>query len=216
MIGGVWPSGENLLEFHAVLLVFQHFLTQVQGRNVRTDNSTMVAYINRQGGVRSAALMKIAEHLLVWGSEHLLSLRALHRPGLVNRGTNLMSRGGPLPDKWVLHPEVVQQIWNQWESRSGPVRQSKQHPLPAVVLPDAARQSTLGGEHVCTRAMAVKVALCLSPSLSHSPAAGGLLVILIAPDHCSLLWYAEMTLSQEAGLIGALSTLGRICQWSSE
>ena len=61
-------------------LVLQHFLTLVQGRHVlvRTDNRTTVAYINRQGRVRSTALLKIAENLLVWASEHLLSLRALH------------------------------------------------------------------------------------------------------------------------------------------
>jgi len=25
-----------------------------------------------------------------------------------------MSRGGPLPDEWMLHPEVVKQIWVQF------------------------------------------------------------------------------------------------------
>ena len=77
---------------------------------MRTDNCATVDYINRQGGVRSAALLKIVENLLVWGSEHLLSLRALHVPHLVNRGTDVMLRGSSLLD------EVVQQIWN-WFSR---------------------------------------------------------------------------------------------------
>ena len=82
--------------------------------SVRTDICTTVDQINRQGGVRSTALLKMEENLLVWASEHLLSLRALHILGLENRGTNLMSRGSPLADEWVLHPKVVQQIWNQF------------------------------------------------------------------------------------------------------
>ena len=49
----------------------------------------------------------MAENLLVWVSEHLLSVRALHIPGLENRGTDLMLRGSLLPDEWVPHPEVV-------------------------------------------------------------------------------------------------------------
>ena len=81
---------------------------------VRSDNSTTVAYINRQGGVRSAALLTTAEKLWLWASEVVLSLRALHIPGLENRRADLMWRGGPLPGEWVLHPEVVKQIWAQF------------------------------------------------------------------------------------------------------
>ena len=73
-----------------------------------------MAYINRQGGVRSAALLTTAEKLCLWASEVVLSLRALHIPGLENRGAELMSRGSPLPGEWVLHPEVVKQVWAQF------------------------------------------------------------------------------------------------------
>ena len=117
-IGGGWPLTEtrhiNLLELRAVVLVLQHF--KLQGRHVlvRSDNRTTVAYINRQGGVRSAALLGTAENLWLWASENVLSLKALHISGLENRGANLMSRGGPLPEEWMLHPEVVKQIWAQF------------------------------------------------------------------------------------------------------
>ena len=78
----------NLVELRAVVLVLQHFKPLIQGRHVivRNDNSTTVAYINRQGGVRSAALLTTAEKLWLWASEVVLSLRALHIPGLENRG----------------------------------------------------------------------------------------------------------------------------------
>jgi len=101
------------LELRAVGLVLQHFKPVIQGKHVlvRSDNLTTVAYINRQGGVRSAALLTTAENLWLWASEIVLSLRVLHIPGLENGGADLMSRGGPLPDEWVLHLEVVKQIW---------------------------------------------------------------------------------------------------------
>lgn len=54
-----------------------------------------------------------------------------------------------------------------WESGGGPVRQLTQHPLPAMLLPNAARQSTPGDR--CS--MAKKAALHLPLSLSHSPTA---------------------------------------------
>lgn len=41
----------------------------------------------------------LSENLWLWASEHLLSLKALHIPGLENRGANLIYRGNPtLPD----------------------------------------------------------------------------------------------------------------------
>lgn len=67
---------------------------------MRTDNRTTMAYINRQGGVCSTALLKLAEDLWLWALEHL-----------DNGGANLMFRAGPLPDEWGLHPLVGEQIW---------------------------------------------------------------------------------------------------------
>ena len=63
---------------------------------VRTNNRTAMAYINRQGGVQSAALLRMVEDLWRWASEHL---KALHIPRLDNRGAKLMLRGGPPPDE---------------------------------------------------------------------------------------------------------------------
>ncbi|KAK5898201.1 hypothetical protein CgunFtcFv8_015639 [Champsocephalus gunnari] len=98
------------------MLVLQHFKPLIQGKHVlvRSDNRTTVAYINRQGGVRSIALLTAAENLWLWVSQIVLSLRALHIPGRENGGADLMSRGGPLPDEWRLHPEVVKQVWTQF------------------------------------------------------------------------------------------------------
>ena len=64
---------------------------------IRTANKATAAYINRQGGVRSAQLLSLARQLLCWAHPHLLFIRAAYIPGVLNRGADIMSRGGPQP-----------------------------------------------------------------------------------------------------------------------
>ncbi len=73
---------------------------------VRTDNTAVVSYINHQGG-----LYRLAHQILVWSQDKLLSLRAVHIPGHLNMGADILSRQGLRPGEWMLYPEVVKQIW---------------------------------------------------------------------------------------------------------
>ncbi len=52
----------------------------LQGRDVLvcTDNTVTVAYINRQGGLRSRRMLQLARHHLIWSPKHLWSLHAIH------------------------------------------------------------------------------------------------------------------------------------------
>ncbi|KAK7930355.1 hypothetical protein WMY93_006750 [Mugilogobius chulae] len=81
---------------------------------VRTDNTTVVAYINKQGGLRSHQLHALSHSQILWADSHLLSLRATHVPGIMNRGADLFSRGIPCYKDWMLHNEVVSQIWERF------------------------------------------------------------------------------------------------------
>ncbi len=85
----------NRLELEAVFLALKEFRAQLERQHVliRTDNTSVVSYINRQGGIRSRALGKQAAILLLWADSHLLSIRATHIPGLLNRGRTCF-RGG--------------------------------------------------------------------------------------------------------------------------
>lgn len=117
--GGVWPSSPrhiNLLEMEAVQRVLLHFATHLRGRHVlvRSDNTTVVAYLNRQGGTRSPALHGLATVVLTWADTHLASLRARHIPGSRNVGADRMSRGGALRDEWSLAPEVAAEVWRRF------------------------------------------------------------------------------------------------------
>ncbi|XP_060750593.1 uncharacterized protein LOC132862550 [Tachysurus vachellii] len=120
-VNGAWPpqlvhEHINYLELLAVWLALKHFLSFLRGRHVlvKTDNTTVVAYINRQGGTRSLQLHRLATKLIVWCDTRLLSLRATHVPGILNRGADLLSRGNPLYGEWKLHPQVVSQIWQRY------------------------------------------------------------------------------------------------------
>ncbi len=70
------------------------------------------SYINRQGGIRSKVLCEQAAILLLWADSRLLSIRATHIPGLLNRGADMLSRRRIPQGEWRLHPESVQMIWN--------------------------------------------------------------------------------------------------------
>ncbi|VDI61342.1 Hypothetical predicted protein [Mytilus galloprovincialis] len=63
IVQGTWSDIQktqhiNCLELEAVLKTIQHFLPQLKGKNVllRCDNSTVVQYINKQGGTKSIQL----------------------------------------------------------------------------------------------------------------------------------------------------------------
>ena len=119
-IRGVWGDQEsrhiNVLELEAVRLALPRLHHKLSNHHVlvRSDNTATVAYINRQGGVRSPSMNHLAEAIHRWAATHLLSIRAAHVPGRLNLGADLMSRGGTQGPEWHLKPEVVRQIWTRF------------------------------------------------------------------------------------------------------
>ncbi len=119
---GHWSKTEsgfyiNCLEMLAVCRACQFFLPDLIGRHVliRSDNMSVVSYINHQGGVSSKRLFILAERLLEWAQLNLRSLRAAHLPGRLNQGADVLSRSNVPSEERMLHPQVVQKIWkNPW------------------------------------------------------------------------------------------------------
>ncbi|KAI2666794.1 enzymatic polyprotein [Labeo rohita] len=119
---GLWSGRHltwhiNCLEMLAVFRALKLFLPDLIGRHVlvHTDNIAVVYYINHQGGLRSRPLYKLAHQILVWSQDKLLSLKAVYIPGHLNTGANILSRQGPRPREWMLHPMVVKQIWRVFD-----------------------------------------------------------------------------------------------------
>ncbi|KAI2651994.1 Transposon Ty3-G Gag-Pol polyprotein [Labeo rohita] len=108
---GLWSGRQltwhiNCLEMLAVFRALKHFLPDLRDRHVlvRTDNTSVVSYINHQGGLRSRPLYKLAHQILVWSQDKLLSLRAVYVPGHLNLGADILSRQGPRPGNGCFTP----------------------------------------------------------------------------------------------------------------
>ena len=82
---------------------------------VATDNSTVVSYINKQGGTRSPTLLRLAVDLFLWLESQGIIVRARHIPGCLNVIADHLSRPNqPIPTEWSLHPEIVSRIFRVW------------------------------------------------------------------------------------------------------
>ena len=121
MVAGVWSQQHtlphiNVLEMRAVFNSLRHFQLKLVGRSVlvRTDNTSVAAYINRQGGTRSISLDSIAAELWKWCRSMDIIPVASYIPGEDNLIADFLSRGRCLPSEWSLHPEVFQSLQARW------------------------------------------------------------------------------------------------------
>ncbi|XP_049331019.1 uncharacterized protein LOC125799099 [Astyanax mexicanus] len=189
----------NVLELRAVCLALRHFLPYVENSHVlvRTDNTTVVAYINKQGGLRSLQLHRLAHRLIIWSNANLLSLRATHVPGVSNRGADLLSRGHPRYGEWKLHPDVVNMVWKRYGLPAVDLFASRENAQCHQFFSLKDRDAPLGVDalaHEWPRALlyAFPPLALISPTLIRVREAG-LSVILIAPNWPQKTWLAEIT-----------------------
>ena len=122
MARGSWSVPEsklhiNYLELKAVLLALKEFQSLCVGKIVlvATDNTTVVAYINKEGGMRSGPLCALLWRILTWCSHRQVTLKARHIPGHLNVIADKLSRlGQTIQTEWSLLPAVFQQLCTQW------------------------------------------------------------------------------------------------------
>ena len=119
MVSGNWEPEVgsehiNMLELRAVFRTLKHFERVVYDRVVlvQTDNSTVVSYINRQGGTRSWSLCRLTLDLFDWCSTRKVQLRASHLPGKQNFLADDLSRGRVSPTEWSLHKGIVDTLFH--------------------------------------------------------------------------------------------------------
>ena len=118
-ISGTWTRTDrklhiNCLELKAVVSALQHWAPVLQGYQVMiaTDNSTVVSYINKQGGTHSPTLLRLTVELLLWLEAQNIIVRARHIPGCLNVIADHLSRPNqPIPTEWSLHPQIVNRIF---------------------------------------------------------------------------------------------------------
>ena len=110
----------NLLEMKALFLGLQAF-QDVSGHHVTAmcDNSTVVAYVNKQGGTVSRALCLLTSRLLRWTESFDVHLDARYLPGENNVLADVLSRRGQVVGtEWSLHPQVARALLRAWGNPS--------------------------------------------------------------------------------------------------
>ena len=141
---GSWSVPEtklhiNYLELKAVFLALKEFQDLCAGKIVlvATDNTTVVAYINKEGGMRSGPLCALLWRILTWCSQRQVTLKARHIPGHLNVIADKLSRlGQTIQTEWSLLPEVFQQICKRWHlPRIDLFATRFNHKLPQFVSP---------------------------------------------------------------------------------
>ena len=156
---GTWSVPEshlhvNFLELKAVLLALKRFQHLVQGKVVlvATDNTTIVAYINKDGGTRSGLLCALLWRLLCWCNLRQVVLKARHIPGCLNVIADKLSRQGQIiQTEWSLHPDLAPSpsghVCNKVQLQTSPIHVSSAGPQCV----GSGRSNSLLGEpgHVC-------------------------------------------------------------------
>ncbi|CAH1255216.1 TPR [Branchiostoma lanceolatum] len=107
--GGRWSAEErtahiNVLELQAASLAVRGFCRELQSGHirVRSDNSTVVAYLNHLGGTRSLELLSVTLDLWEWCTDRNLSISAEHIPGRDNVRADFSSRHFSVATEWTL------------------------------------------------------------------------------------------------------------------
>ena len=113
---GLWSIQQsklhiNVLELKAVLLALKTFVPQlpIQLRiiQVASDNTTVCAYINKQGGTRSWDMFVLSWHLFAFCQKNKVVLSARHVPGVMNLVADQLSRSEQiLHTEWSLNPQI--------------------------------------------------------------------------------------------------------------
>ena len=202
---GVWSPLEgrlhiNFLEMKAVLLALRQLehLCKDQIVLVATDNTTVVSYINKQGGMRSGSLCALLWRLLSWCHHRGITLRARHIPGRLNVIADKLSRHNQvIQTEWSLSPQVFSQLCSRWPPPLVDLFATRfNHKLPRFVspVPDQAAWAvdalSLSWEHL--NAYAFPPVSLLPQVLSKIRDQGCHRMILIAPGWPNMPWFWDL------------------------
>ena len=124
LTGGCWSVEEKRLHINALELIAAMFGVQAFCKDTRvtsvllkTDNTTVVAYVNKMGGTRSPILVQLAKELWEWCLQRRIHVRAQHLPGKLNFNADFLSRHLRDRSDWILD----QEIFNMIDMKLGPL-----------------------------------------------------------------------------------------------
>ena len=200
---GEWTATQktwhiNCLEMKAVILTLKHFLNQLKNNwvLVRCDNTSVVQYINRQGGTKSPNLCYLTWELWKIAIQNNIVLKAAHIMGKKNILADQLSRVRIRPTEWTLNNTVVNQIFVQWGNPLIDLFGSWENrpteifctwiPHPNAFAVDAL---TISWENMYAY---IFPPICLIPKILKYMRQFRCQIILIAPQWPRKVWYPEI------------------------
>ena len=146
-ISGLWSDTEanlhiNILEMKAVFLAIRSFQSHLLNQRVlvASDNATVVAYLNKQGGTHSLEMCLMVWRLMAFCNPRAILLRARHIQGCLNVIADSLSRRDKIiQTEWSLHPKIFQgicQIWHRPMVDLFATKMNNKLPLYVSPVPD--------------------------------------------------------------------------------
>ena len=126
----------NMLEIMAIRLALIKTLKYIRHScgMISTDNTTVVSYINKQGGTHSPDLCVQVWKILLWCLKHQIVVRIRHIPGRFNVLADKLSRiDKVVKTEWALDQSIANSIVQL--SQSGSVCDSFQSQTATVCIP---------------------------------------------------------------------------------
>ena len=124
----------NYFELKAVCLALKEFQDLYSDKIVllATDNTTVVSYINKDGGMRSCLLCALLWRILTCCTRKQVTLKTQHITDWLNVAANKLSRPGQtIQTEWFLLPEVFKMICSRWHQPQIDLFAKRFNKLPA-------------------------------------------------------------------------------------
>ena len=140
-LSGRWSDEEkdlhiNCLELLAVIKAIDGWREKVHGTMmmIATDNTTVTAHINKQGGTHSVSLLNLTMRLFQLTGTLKIRLRARHIPGITNVIADALSR--PESESHRVAAECFRWIWAQlWTPNIDLLATRFNNQLPVYISP---------------------------------------------------------------------------------
>ena len=201
---GVWSKTQsrlhiNILEMMAISLTLRRALQFIKNSTVliSTDNTTVVAYLNRQGGTHSPDLCMEVWKTLIWCHQNQINLLIKHIPGKFNVLADRLSRiTKPISTEWGLNQSVANAVFRMTQFPNLDLFTTRlNHKLPLYVspIPDQKALSidalTMNWNHIHGYAFPP---FHLIPSVINKIRTAQCKVVLIAPFWPNRTWFPEL------------------------
>ena len=203
-VSGLWSDREtnlhiNILELKAVFLAIRSFQTHLLNKRVlvASDNSTVVAYLNKQGGTHSLEMCLMLWRLMAFCHPRAILLRARHIQGCLNVIADSLSRRDKvIQTEWSLHPKIflrICQIWHKPMIDLFATRMNNKLPLYVSPVPDP-NAMAVDALNISWEAMDgyVYCPIALIPKVVQKMRSYACQMIVVAPGWPGMSWFWDL------------------------